>query len=75
MARTALRVVDFSRFFPRFQSIFVNFSQLQSVLVNFSQLQSVLVNFSQLQSGHTRQKRRNVLPIGRWGETTPNLCS
>ena len=43
---------DFSRIFPRFQSVLVNFSQfflrLHSALVNFSQFQSVLVNFSQL---------------------------
>ena len=55
--------VSFSRFFPRFQS----------VLVNFSQFQSVLVSFSQFQADHTRQKRRNFLPIGRWGETAPKL--
>ena len=30
-------LVNFSRFFPRLQSILVNFSQLQSVLVSFSQ--------------------------------------
>ena len=45
-------LVNFSRFFPRFQSALVDFSRffprLHSVFVNFSQFQSVLVIFKQI---------------------------
>ena len=65
------------------ESILVNFSQFSlvfsrflvsifpSIFPYFSRFQSISVNFSQFQPGHTRQKRRNILPTGRWGETTP----
>ena len=80
LGRTTLGVVspilvNFSRYFRRSQSSLVNVSRIfprfQSALVNFSQFQSALVNFSQFQADHTRQKRRNFVPTGKWGETTP----
>ena len=67
-------LVKFSRFFPHFQSILVDFHSFQPILVSFIRFQSILVNFGQFQPGHTRQKRRIFLPTGGAKQRPRILC-